>query len=186
MMLARSGMSFSIVDINSLEGGTRTPEFLALNPDGKVPFLTLDNGRALGESNAIMLYLAEGGELLPKDSWQRAKVYQWLFWEQYTHEPAIAVRRAFLFYESKRGLASERRLEMLLKNGEQALSFMDARLQQSEWLAGDSPTVADLSLYAYTHMAEQGGFSLSKYPAVCQWLTSVEKLPGHVNIDWRP
>ena len=185
-MLALCGIPFSIEDVNSLEGGTRTKEFLALNPDGKVPFLILNDGRSLGESNAIMLYLAEGGEYLPSESWQRAKVYQWLFWEQYTHEPAIAVRRAFVFYESNHGLASERRLEMLLKNGEQALSFMDMHLQKSKWLAGDNPTVADLALYAYTHMSEQGGFVLSKYPAVCQWLANVAALPGHVNINWRP
>ena len=193
LMLALAGAEFEIVDVNPLDGSTRTDEFLGINPNGKVPALQLADGRTLSESNAIVLYLADladsagsaGNNVrwIPKDKWRQAKMYEWLFWEQYTHEPAIAVRRAVLLYDLP---ATDKKMQILLDNGEQALLLMDRHLQTSDFLTGADPTAADLSLYAYTHLAEQGGYDLEKYQAVCAWLARVRNLPGHVDMDWRP
>ena len=186
LILAHTGAPFRVAEINSLDGSTRAPEFLKLNPNGKVPLLVWEDGHTLAESNAILLHMAAGGVFFPEDKWRRAKMHEWLFWEQYTHEPAIAVRRSFLVYESRRNMVSPKRMESLLREGENALALMEKRLAESEWLAGGGATAADLSLYAYTHMAEEGGYNLQKYPAVCAWLARVAALPGHVDIHWLP
>lgn len=186
LILAHMGVQFRIVEINSLDGSTRRPEFLALNPSGKVPLAVFDDGRKLAESNALLWYFARGGQFLPDDAWAQAQIHSWLFFEQYSHEPALAVRRSLLFYPERRGLASERRLTQLLKQGNAALAVMEQRLARADWLAADAPTVADLSLYAYTHTAPDGGFELRDFPAVSAWLTRVAALPGHVDMQWRP
>jgi len=186
LILAHTATPFRIEDINSLDGSTRAPEFLALNPNGKVPLLVFEDGRTLAESNAILLHLGRRGRLVPDDPWHLAQTHQWLFFEQYSHEPAIAVRRSLLVYPERRGLASERRMEQLLAQGCNALAVMEQHLARADWLAGDAATVADLSLYAYTHVAPQGGFDLQRFPAILRWLAKVEALPGHVDIDWRP
>lgn len=186
LILAHMAVPFRIVDINSLDGATRKPDFLALNPCGKVPLAVFDDGRKLAESNALLLYFARGGKFLPDDAWAQAQIHSWLFFEQYSHEPAIAVRRSLLFYPARRGLASERRLAQLLAQGNAALAVMEQRLGEADWLATDAPTVADLSLYAYTHIAPDGGFELRDFPAVSAWLARVAALPGHVDMPWRP
>lgn len=183
LMLAHLGADFAITDMNWQNGDTRAAAFLRLNPNGKLPLLVLEDGRTLSESNAILLHLAAGGSFIPADEWRRAKMYEWLFWEQYTHEPAIAVRRAVLVYGLR---ASDKKMRALLDAGERALSLLEQHLQKSEWLAAENATVADLSLYAYTHIAEEGGYELKKYPAVCAWLKRIRNLPGHVDINWRP
>jgi len=169
-----------------LAGSTRKPEFLELNPAGKVPVAVFDDGRTLAESNALLMYFARGGKFLPADPWTQAQIHSWLFFEQYSHEPAIAVRRSLLVYPARRGAASERRMAQLLQDGDAALTVMEARLSRADWLVDNTATVADLSLYAYTHLAASGGFDLARYPAITAWLKRVANLPGHVDIDWRP
>jgi len=186
LILAHRGLPFCLVDVDANAGQTRTPDMLRLNPNGKVPFLTLADGRPLAESDAILLHFAEGTPFLPGDAYERAKVYEWLFFEQYSHEPAIAVRRALLVYPGRRASATPERLAALLDAGNRALGVMEARLGGAEWLVDGGPTAADLALYAYTHMAGDGGFDLAAYPGISAWLARVAALPGHVGIEWRP
>jgi len=187
LMMAHIGAPYQLADIRIFAGETRTAEYLAINPHGKVPYLVCNDGFHLGESNAILLYLARGSAFLPDEAKHLAKVYEWLFFEQYTHETSIAVRRSFIFYKENHGKASENRLAALLKNGNNALALMERRLSSNDWIAGgDTATVADISLYAYTHMADQGGFDLTAFPKVCEWLGRVSALPGHIDIHYRP
>lgn len=186
LLLAQLGRSFRIVDVDANDGSTRTPDFLALNPNGKVPLLVFDDGRRLAESNAILLHLAEGTPYLPADPFERAKAYEWLFFEQYSHEPSVAVRRSLLIYPKLAGEADKARLNKLLEAGSRALSVMETRLGEASWLAGTAFSVADIALYAYTHMADEGGFDLSRYPAIQSWLARVAAQPGPVPLNWRP
>ena len=186
LILAHMGIPFRVAEINSLGGATHTPEFLGLNPNGKVPLVIFEDRRVLAESNAMLLYFARGGRFLPDDPWGLAKTHEWLFFEQYSHEPAIAVRRTLLVYEERRNLATPHHMESLLVQGNAALGVMERRLAESEWLTGDEASVADLSLYAYTHMAREGGFDLRQFPAVSLWLDRVAAVPGHVDINWHP
>jgi glutathione S-transferase len=159
------------------------PEFLAKNPIGKVPTIELEDGRFLAESNAILLHFAEGTSLLPGDSYDRAKAYEWLFFEQYVHEPAIAVRRALSVYPERRAEATPARMAQLLEAGNRALAVLERRLEGADWLAGGAFSVADISLYAYTHMAGDGGYDLAAFPGIGRWLARVSALPGHIPID---
>ncbi len=186
LLMAQLGIPFRIVEINTYDGSTRTPEFLAKNPIGKVPLLEFPDGRRLAESNAILLHLAEGTPYLPSDTFERAKTYEWLFFEQYSHEPAIAVRRSILTAPERAHLRTPERLGPLLESGNRALSVMERRLSGAEWLVGESYSVADISLYAYTHKAEEGGFDLSPYPGIEAWMQRVAAQPGHVPLEWRP
>ncbi|HYM19064.1 MAG TPA: glutathione S-transferase family protein [Micropepsaceae bacterium] len=160
---------------------TRKPEFLKKNPNGRVPLLELEDGRCLAESGAILIYLAEGSHLIPKDRWARAKMLEWMFFEQYEHEPTIAVARRWLSHEPKEELEKRRALvpEWHAK-GNAALSVMEKRLQAHAWFAGDDYSIADIALYAYTHCAEEGGFNLRDYPAVSAWLERVAAQPNHI------
>jgi glutathione S-transferase len=178
---------FRLIDTDSRDGSTRTPEFLALNPNGKVPLLVLPDGRTLAESNAMLLHLAEGSRYLPADAYERALCYQWLFFEQYSHEPYIAVARSWLhLIPNGRATIPAERLAELHRRGNSALGVMETRLAQSDWLAGNAFSVADIALYAYTHVAGQGDFDLGRFPAVSSWLARIAARPGHVDIDWRP
>jgi glutathione S-transferase len=182
LLLHHLGRPFSTVAVSSSDGSTRRPEFLAKNPIGKVPTIELEDGRFLAESNAILLHFAEGTPLLPADSYDRAKAYEWLFFEQYVHEPAIAVRRALSVYPERRADATPDRMAALLDAGNRALAVMERRLKSADWLAGDAFSVADISLYAYTHMAGDGGYDLAAFPAIGHWLERVSALPGHISI----
>ena len=186
MLLAKLGRPFRHAETNSLDGSTRSSEFLAKNPNGKVPLLELEDGRRLAESNAILLFLAEGTRFLPNESFERGLVYQWLFFEQYSHEPYVAVRRALLKYPERAKEATPERLAATLANGKKALGVMEEQLQRSAFLAGDSISVADIALYAYTHDADLYGFELATYPAVTAWLERVRADAGHVPIEWAP
>jgi glutathione S-transferase len=179
LLLAHLARPFDTVAVSSLDGSTRRPEFLAKNPIGKVPTVRLDDGRYLAESNAILLYFAEGTALLPSDAYARAKVYEWLFFEQYSHEPAIAVRRALMVYPERAAAATPERMAQLLEAGHRALDVMERRLAAADWLAGDAFSIADISLYAYTHMAADGGYDLRHYPGIGRWLARVAALPRH-------
>jgi glutathione S-transferase len=186
LLMAQLETPFRIVDVNTYDGSTRKPGFLAKNPIGKVPLLEFEDGRRLAESNAILLHLAEGTPYLPTDKFDRAKAYEWLFFEQYTHEPAIAVRRSILTAPERAHLRTPERLGELLDKGNHALSVMERRLSEADWLAGRAYSIADVALYAYTHTAEEGGYEVTAYPGIMRWLRRVADQPGHVSIDWRP
>lgn len=186
LIMARLGIPFRIVDVDILNGETHTPDFLAINPNAKVPTLKLADSRVLTESNAMLLYLAGGSALQPKDTFERAKVCEWLFWEQYSHEPAIAVAR--FWWSIKPGGRTEKASDFPLwhQKGNSALTLMEQHLENSPFLVGGHCTIADIALYAYTHVANEGGFDLTPYPAVRAWLSRVAALPGHVPMSWRP
>jgi len=168
--------------VDILHGATHTPGFLSRNPNGKVPVVEFADGRCLAESNAILNYLAEGTSYLPDDRWSRAKVLQWQFFEQYSHEPYIAVARYIARYL---GLPETRRAEYESKQqgGIKALRVMEEHLSRVNYLVGEALSIADISLYAYTHVAHEGGFDLSLFPAVQAWLTNVASHPRHVTMD---
>ena len=171
------GLEYEFVAIDILAGDTQTTDFLTLNPNGKIPLLQLDDGRCLSESNAIINYLAMGSGLYPADPFEQARVLQWQFFEQYSHEPYIAVAR---FIAKYLGLPEERRAEYEAKQagGKRALSIMEDQLRQTGFICGEDMTVADISLFAYTHVAHEGGFDLAAYPAVQEWIDSIKRLPG--------
>lgn len=168
------GVDYEWIDVDVLSGTTRTEEFLALNPSGQVPTVILPDGRPLSQSNAIIIYLAglNDSALLPSDLYARAKVNEWLFWEQYSHEPCIAVRR---FQKSFLGKGEDQIDPQLLVKGRRALGQMELALQGASYLVGDALTVADIALVAYTRVAHEGGFDLSEFPAVRQWVARVER-----------
>ena len=167
------------IHVDILEGGTQTPEFLNKNPNGKIPVVELADGRCLSESNAIINFLASGSALVSSDPYEYAKVQQWQFFEQYSHEPFIAVAR---FIAKYLGLPDDRRAEYESKQegGHKALRIMEEQLQQTPYLAGGQLSTADISLYAYTHVAGEGGFDLQNYPAVRQWLNLIQSEPKYV------
>lgn len=187
LLLHQLGIPFRVVDVNPGRGETRTPEYLALNPNGRVPLLVLPDGRKLSESNAMLLYLAEGTKYLPADRYERALVNQWLFFEQYDHEPQIAVARSWLggYYPERRGKATGEQIAGWQDKGNRALAVMEGRLAGNDWLAGSAYSVADIALYAYTHMANEGGFDLARYPGISAWIARVAGEPGYVGINWR-
>ena len=163
------------IETNTFKGETRTPEFLAINPAGQVPVAILADGRMLAQSNAIMLHLAEHTDLVPADPYDRAKMFEWLFWEQYSHEPAIAVRIA------RRHFLKQREEELdpaLITKGNAALARMQLQFAQTPYLVGGALTLADIALVAYTRYAHRGGFDLAHYPAVKVWVARVERELG--------
>ena len=188
LLMHQLGLPFRLVDVSPGTGGTRTPEYLALNPNGRVPLLILPDGRRLSESNAMLLYLAEGTRYLPADRYDRAIVNQWLFFEQYDHEPHIAVSRSWLTnaYPDRKDKATPEQLAGWQEKGHRALGVMENRLAGNDWLAGNAYSVADNALYAYTHVAHEGGFDLSGYPGITAWIERVAAEPGHIPMDWRP
>ncbi|MEO1252152.1 MAG: glutathione S-transferase family protein [Pseudomonadota bacterium] len=168
------GLDYDWVETSVLDRKTRTPEFLERNPAGQVPVVTLADGRSLAQSNAIILYLNDvhGGAFVPEDAYARAKVLEWLFWEQYSHEPAIAVRRFQKFFQKKSDDAID---PLLMKKGVAALERLEDALSVSLFLVGDSVTLADIALIAYTREAPSGGFDLEAYPRIKAWIARVEK-----------
>jgi glutathione S-transferase len=184
LLMAKLGLAFTTIEVSSHSGDTRKADFVAKNPNAMVPLLELDDGRRLAESNAILLYLAEGTRFLPADKYERGLAYQWLFFEQYSHEPYIAVRKALLTFPERAGDATPERLAVTLERGNKALGVMNRYLETNAFFAGGTFSVADIALYAYTHTAEQGGFQLDAYPAVVGWLGRVEADPRHVPIGW--
>lgn len=167
------------IHVDILEGGTQAPEFLNKNPNGKIPVVELADGRCLSESNAIINFLASGSALVSSDPYEYAKVQQWQFFEQYSQEPFMAVAR---FIAKYLGLPDDRRAEYESKQegGHKALRIMEEQLQQTPYLTGGQLSTADISLYAYTHVAGEGGFDLQNYPAVRQWLNLIQSEPKYV------
>lgn len=185
LLLSLTGREYEWVETDVLRAETRTPEFLAMNPNGKVPLLQLPDGRCLAESNAMLIHLAKGTEYLPVDEYLEAVTYQWLFFEQYSHEPYIAVAR-FLMHFDHGMEVSEERLSMLHERGNQALGVMEQALGEQDFIAGPGYSIADIALYAYTHVAGEGGFDTGAYPAVSRWLGRVAEHPGHFDMKDMP
>lgn len=172
---------FEWVNVDILQKQTHSAEFLQLNPNGKIPLLQMPDGRCLSESNAILNYLAEGTPLLPTDRYERAKVLQWLFFEQYSHEPYIATARYIVRYLG-RPADMEATLQSKLAPGNRALGVMEEHLRHEPFFVGGRYTIADIALYAYTHVAEDGGFSLEPYPCIKQWLDQIAAQPKFVSL----
>ena len=169
------GLSYDWVDVGVLEGGTRTAEFLKINPNGQVPAMMTSDGKSMAQSNAIMLYLAEGSALIPEDAWLRAKMNEWLFWEQYSHETAIAVTRFLVVYQGK----SLKDIDpVLVPKGEAALNRMEAHLAENDWFVGDCISLADVALFAYTQFAPDAGFDLGNRPNITRWLSTTGSTLG--------
>jgi glutathione S-transferase len=182
LLLAHLGIPYELRTVDVVDRSNR-PELLGgLNPALRVPTLMLDDGRPLAESGAILWYFGEGTRFVPDDPYARAQVLQWMFFEQYDHEPALAVVRFWLAY-SGRPEAFAARIEERQAAGYRALDAMESHLDGRELLVGDSLTIGDIALYAYTHVAHEGGFELDGYPAVRAWLARVSAEPGHVPID---
>jgi glutathione S-transferase len=167
----RLGIAFTWIDIDVMKRESRTPGFLAINPAGQVPTVVLEDGRPLAQSNAIMLHLAEGSELIPSDRYGRAKMLEWLFWEQYSHEPYVAVVRFRVKYQGK---AREELDPGLIAGAEAALRRLEAALAGRTYLVGDVLSLADICLVGYTRFAADGGFQLADYPAVAAWVARIE------------
>jgi glutathione S-transferase len=181
MVLEALGLPYEWTEIDTLRGDTRTAQFLAMNPNGKVPLLEIEPGKHLPESNAILFYLADGTPLLPNDRLARAQVLQWLFFEQYSHEPYIAVARFLRKFhpdpESQRPLADSK-----MNGGYRALEVMENALRKATFFVGERYSIADIALYAYTHVADEGGFELERFPSIRAWLARVEAQPGYVGM----
>ena len=179
LLCEQLGREYRWVETDNTCGQTHTPEFLARNPNGKVPVIELEDGRILTESNAILCWLAEGTEYFGGDAWQRAQTLSWMFFEQYSHEPYIAVAR---FIRGWTEADSPRRAELpkCLERGDAALAVMEKHLLAHEWFSGTHYGVADIALFAYTHCAADGGFDLSRYPQVSRWLDRVRATPRFV------
>ena len=181
LALAHLELAFERVELDTDNGETRTPEFLARNPNGKVPALELASGDVLWESDAILFYLAAGSALLPRDDLERARVLQWMFFEQYSHEPYIAVcrhvRKHLELTEERRALLESKRAP-----GYRALGVMEGHLAGRSFFVAERFTIADIALYAYTHVADEGGFDLADFPAIRGWLRRVASQPRHIPI----
>jgi glutathione S-transferase len=179
LLLEQLGREYRWVETDSSRGETRTPDFLAKNPNGRVPLLELDDGRRMAESNAILCWLAEGTPYFAGDAWQRAQALSWMFFEQYSHEPYIAVAR---FIRGWTPADSPRRAELpkLRERGHQALAVMERHLLSAPWFGGADYGIADIALFAYTDVAGEGGFDLAPYPAIRDWLARVRATPGFV------
>jgi glutathione S-transferase len=181
LMLHLLGREYQWLPIDILKGETQTAEFLAKNPNGKIPVLELEDGTFLWESNAILNFLADGSEFIPNEPRLRTQMLQWQFFEQYSHEPYVAVARFIQLYQ---GMPEARReeYEVCHVRGHKAFRVMEQQLQRTPYLVGEQYTLADIALYAYTHVAHEGGFDLSGYPAINGWLARIASHPRHVTM----
>ncbi|HJT98144.1 MAG TPA: glutathione S-transferase family protein [Rhodanobacteraceae bacterium] len=179
MLLGHLGRDYRWIETDSAHGATRTPEYLAKNPNGKVPMIEDDDGRVMVESNAIMTWLADGTAFFEGDAWQRAQTLAWMFFEQYSHEPYVAVAR---FIAGWTPIDSPRRADLpkLRERGDQALAVMERHLASNAWFSATGYGIADIALFGYTHCAEDGGFELARYPKIVGWLDRVRAQPGFV------
>ena len=181
LLLAHLGRDYERHEVDVIDRSNRAELLGELNPALRVPTIVLDDGRPLAESNAILWYFGDGTAYVPDDRFERAQILQWLFFEQYVHEPNVAVARFWLAYAG--GPPSAEQLEARQKAGYAALDAMERHLDGRSFLVGDGYTLADIALYAYTHVADEGGFDLAGYPAIRAWLDRVASEPGHVPIE---
>jgi glutathione S-transferase len=185
LLLTQLGIPYRYVEVDIMQGGTRTPQFLAMNPDGRIPTIQLDDGRHLAQSDAILWYLAEGTPFLPSERFARAQVLQWMFFEQYSHEPYVATPR---FIVRHLPVDDPRRAELpqRLARGRAALEVMEQHLHSRSYFVDERYTIADIALYAYTHVAEDGGLELAPYPRLRAWLARVAAQRPYVGLLERP
>ncbi|MGK7918862.1 MAG: glutathione S-transferase family protein [Trichodesmium sp.] len=181
LLLTQLEIDFERIEINILKGESRTPEFLQKNPNGRIPVLEIEPGKFLFESNAILFYLSTGTKFFPTNKWEQAEVMQWLFFEQYSHEPYIATCR---YWIKILGKAEEYQTEIKQKqiSGYAALEVMEKHLAKNQFFVGNNYTIADISLFAYTHMADEGGFNLNQFPAIQNWIERVKNQPLYLSI----
>jgi glutathione S-transferase len=183
LLLAQLGLSYKLVECDILKGQTRTPDFLAKNPNGRIPALQLEDGLHLAESDAILWYLAEGTRFAPADRLARAQTLQWMFFEQYSHEPFIATVRFWRHFFDKLTPLQELELPGRMEKGYAALGVMEHHLARHQYFVGERYGLADIALFAYTHVAGEGDFNLDNFPHVSAWLARVANQPGYVSID---
>lgn len=183
LLLSYLGLSYDWVNLDIIKGETQSASYKTKNPVGQIPLLELNDGRRIAESNAIIYFLAEGTPYWPKNAFDQAKCLQWMFFEQYKHEPSVAVARFIHHYamDTRQG-----ELAALTAKGYQALDIMDAHLADKLWFVGGARTIADVALYAYTHVAGEGGFDMSKYPNILAWLDRFSDHPKHMLITDKP
>ncbi len=181
LLLTQLGTPFERINLDITKGETRTPEFLSKNSNGKIPLLEIEQGRYLAESNAILIYLSEGTEYLPYDRFLRAQVMQWLFFEQYSHEPYIATPR---FWISILNRAEQYQVEIdkRRESGYAALRLMENHLAKHNYFVAGRYSIADICLFAYTHVADEGGYELTQFPAIQAWIERVKSQPGYISI----
>jgi glutathione S-transferase len=182
LLLNQLAIPFERIELNIIKGETRTPDFIRKFPNGRIPAVELDDGTLLFESNAIISYVADGTPFLPADRFQRAQVLQWLFFEQYSHEPYIASVRYLVIHPD---VQDPRRaiIDTLMRpRGYDAFGVMEGHLKSREWFVGERYSIADIALYAYTHVADEGGFDLARYPEIRAWLKRVKSQPRHIPI----
>ncbi len=183
MLLARMNTPYQLVEIDRFKGETRTPEYLAKNPEGRLPLIELEDGRKLAESNAILIYLAEGAPWLPADRFEYAETLRWMFFEQHSHEPAIAEARFWLHLVRGGRELRTHDIDQWLERGYTALALMEQHLTKHDYFVGDRETVADLALYAHTHVAREGDFDLDAFPSTIRWLARIAGNQGHISMD---
>jgi glutathione S-transferase len=183
LLLAQLGIPYEKRDLSVVDRSNRREVLGALNPSLRVPTIILDDGRPLAESNAILWYFGEGTRFVPSGAYERARILQWMFFEQYEVEPALAVVRFWLTYSGTPEKLSAERREELTASGNRALRGLDRQLEGREWIVGNAMSIADISLYAYTHVADEGGFALEQYPHVGAWHERLAAQPGHLAIE---
>jgi glutathione S-transferase len=181
LLLTQLSIPFERIELNILNGETRTPEFLSKNLNGRIPVLEVEPGKFISESNAILFYLSQGTDFLPNDAWEQAQVLQWLFFEQYSHEPFIATSRFWISILDKAADYQEA-IQQKREPGYAALTVMEKHLINHNFFVGEYYTIADIALFAYTHVADEGGFDLTRFPAILTWLERVRGMPKHISI----
>ena len=182
LVLKALGMPYEIVQMNIVAGATRTPEFLAINPNGKIPVLVIAGRGPIAESHAIISYLAEGSPLVPSDPYERALMWQWMCFEQYQLEPGVATVRFWLKSLRKTPAELGERYHERFQRGAEALAVLERGLTGRRWLVGATPTLADIALFAYTHVADEAGYRLLDFPAISAWIAGVKALPWYAPI----
>ena len=182
LLLDQLGQPYEWIPVDVLKKESRTPQFMTMNPNGRIPLLQTAEGEFLPESNAILHYLADGTPMLPTDRLAHAQVLQWMFFEQYSHEPFVATARYIVRYLG-RPQEREEQLQQKIAPGYAALDVMESHLKSRTYFVGEQYSIADIALYAYTHVAEEGTFDLSRFPAICAWLARVRSQPGYVGMD---
>lgn len=181
LLLNLLGISFERINVNILEGETQTSQFLSKNPNGKIPLLEIAPGKFLAESNAILYYLSQGTQFFPSDKYAQAQIMQWLFFEQYSHEPNIATSRYWISI-LKQPEKYQTQLQQKHQLGNSALQVMEQYLGDQKFLVSEAYTIADIALYGYTHVAEEGRFNLQQFPSILSWLNRIAAHPNHISI----
>jgi glutathione S-transferase len=180
LLMKQLGIPFRVTLVDVLKGETRMPAFLAINPNGTVPYLTLSDGRGVGESNAMLWHLAEGSDFIPKNAYKRAQVLQWMFFEQSALEPFISPARFFISIVPSKRAEREKDIANWQERGRKGLKLLNSHLRGRKFLVDDRFTIADISVFGYTHVAEEGGFDFAEFPAVAHWITNVQETDGYV------